>query len=41
MTKIIEYAFVIDINGNKLSPTKINKAWYLIRKKRAKFKVKI
>lgn len=30
-----EYAFVIDNCGRKLSPTPVNKAWYLIRKKRA------
>lgn len=29
------YCFVLDSKGNKLSPTKENKAWYLIRKKRA------
>lgn len=30
------YCFVIDSKGRKLSPTKENKGWYLIRKKRAK-----
>ena len=30
-----EYAFVIDINGKKLAPTNINKAWILIRKNKA------
>ena len=30
-----EYCFVLDYNGNKLSPTNINKAWYLIRKDKA------
>lgn len=30
-----QYAFVLDIKGNKLSPCKINKAWYLIRKDKA------
>lgn len=30
-----EYCFVLDIRGNKLSPTKINKAWYLIRTRKA------
>ena len=30
-----EYAFVIDINGRKLAPTNINKAWILIRKHKA------
>ena len=31
-----EYCFVLDSNNNTLSPTKINKAWYLIRKQKAK-----
>lgn len=31
-----EYSFVLDTNGNKLSPCKVNKAWYLIRKGKAK-----
>ena len=31
-----EYCFVVDKNNNKLSPTNINKGWYLIRKGRAK-----
>lgn len=30
-----EYCFVIDINNKPLSPTKINKAWYLVRKQKA------
>ena len=30
-----EYAFVLDINNKKLAPTNINKAWILIRKKKA------
>lgn len=30
------YAFVLDINGKQLSPTKEAKAWFLIRKKRAR-----
>lgn len=30
-----EYCFVLDCNGKQLSPTKVNKGWYLIRKKRA------
>lgn len=30
-----EYSFVIDAKGKKLSPTNVNKAWFLIRKKRA------
>lgn len=29
------YCFVLDSKGNRLSPTKENKAWFLIRKKRA------
>jgi hypothetical protein len=33
--KIKEYSFVIDIKGNKLAPTNINKAWILIRKQKA------
>lgn len=28
-------AFVLDVNGKQLAPTKENKAWFLIRKKRA------
>lgn len=35
MTKT-EYSFVIDSVGNKLSPTKIQKAWYFIRHGKAK-----
>jgi len=30
-----EYCFVLDKNDRKLSPTKINKGWYLIRKQKA------
>ena len=30
-----QYSFVIDSKNNKLSPCKINKAWYLIRKGKA------
>lgn len=30
------YAFVLDANGKQLAPTKENKAWFLVRKKRAK-----
>lgn len=30
------YSFVLDDSGNKLSPTKEEKAWYMIRKGRAK-----
>ena len=29
------YVFVLDANGKQLAPTKEQKAWYLIRKKRA------
>ncbi|MDD7315161.1 MAG: RRXRR domain-containing protein, partial [Bacilli bacterium] len=29
------YAFVLDVNEKQLSPTKEQKAWFLIRKKRA------
>ena len=36
MSKIKEYAFVLDSKGNKLAPTNTNKAWILIRKKKAK-----
>jgi len=32
MTK---YCFVVDINNKPLAPTKVNKAWYLIRKQKA------
>ena len=31
-----ELCYVIDINGNKLSPTNYNKGWILLRKKKAK-----
>jgi hypothetical protein len=30
-----EYCFVLDCNGRQLSPTTVNKGWYLIRKQRA------
>ena len=36
LEKVKEYAFVIDRNGNPLSPTDINNAWKLIRTKGAK-----
>ena len=29
------YTFVLDANGKRLAPTKEQKAWFLIRKKRA------
>ena len=32
---MISYAFVLDVNGKQLAPTKEQKAWFLIRKKRA------
>ena len=35
MTETHEYAFVLDNNCKQLYPTKVVKAWYLIRKKRA------
>lgn len=34
------YCFVLDAQGNKLSPTKENRAWYLIRKQKAVLKSK-
>lgn len=36
MTKEKEYAFVLDEEGKQLSPTEVIKAWYLIRKQKAK-----
>ncbi|HEY5524247.1 MAG TPA: RNA-guided endonuclease IscB [Clostridium sp.] len=33
---MVEYSFVLDLTGNRLSPCNKNKAYYLIRKKRAK-----
>lgn len=35
MTTVMLYAFVIDNDNKKLSPTKIQKAWYKIRNKQA------
>lgn len=32
---MMKFAFVVDLKGNKLMPTKEQKAWYLIRKGRA------
>ena len=29
------YSFVLDANGKRLAPTKEQKAWFFIRKKRA------
>ncbi|MBU3188774.1 HNH endonuclease [Clostridium bowmanii] len=43
MTEIIknkEYAFVLDINDKKLSPTNIKNAWFLIRKQKATIIIK-
>ncbi|NWQ41312.1 HNH endonuclease [Bacillus sp. EB106-08-02-XG196] len=34
------HCFVLDAQGNKLSPTKENRAWYLIRKQKATLKSK-
>ena len=34
-SEMTEFAFVLDAIGNRLSPTKKDKAWYLIRKKKA------
>ena len=36
MAKQQEYAFVLDMDGKPLSPTKVEKAWYKIREKQAK-----
>ena len=33
---MINYVFVLDVNGKRLYPTKEQKAWFLIRKNRAK-----
>lgn len=30
-----DYCFVVDSSNRPLPPTKVNKGWYLIRKKRA------
>ena len=35
VSEMISYAFVLDANGKQLAPTKEQKAWFLIRKKRA------
>ena len=40
MENRIEYCFVVDKNNRPLSPTKVNKGWYLVRKGRAKLKSK-
>lgn len=35
VSEMTSYAFVLDANGQQLAPTKEQKAWFLIRKKRA------
>ena len=35
VSEMTSYAFVLDADGEQLAPTKENKAWFLIRKKRA------
>ena len=35
VSEMTRYAFVLDANGQQLAPTKEQKAWFLIRKKRA------
>lgn len=40
MENRIEYCFVVDKNNRPLTPTKVNKGWYLVRKSRAKLKSK-
>lgn len=40
MENKIKYCFVVDKNNRPLTPTKVNKGWYLIRKGRAKLKSK-
>lgn len=34
-SEMTEYCFVVDKNNKQLSPTKVNKGWYLIRKQKA------
>ena len=34
VSEMTGYAFVLDVNGKQLAPTKEQKAWFLIRKKR-------
>lgn len=36
MLNFKEYAFVLDIDGQKLDPTLVNNAWRLVRQKKAK-----
>ena len=40
MEQKTEYCFVTDKLGKQLAPTKVSKAWYLIRKGRATLKSK-
>lgn len=35
VAEMLNYSFVLDSNGNQLSPTLETKAWYMIRKKKA------
>ena len=35
VSEMTNYAFVLDANNKQLTPTKEQKAWFLIRKKRA------
>ena len=35
VSEMTDYAFVLDANGKQLAPTKEQKAWFLIRRKRA------
>lgn len=35
VAEMLNYSFVLDLNGNQLSPTLETKAWYMIRKKKA------
>lgn len=35
-SEMTEHCFVLDEDGKRLTPTKMNKGWYLIRKKKAK-----
>lgn len=35
VSEMTNYAFVLDANNKQLAPTKEQKAWFLIRKKRA------
>ena len=35
VSEMTDYAFVLDANNKQLAPTKEQKAWFLIRRKRA------